>query len=359
MEIYVYDVSLNLKGVIDEISSFLWTRRYWECGEFKLLVPYSEYNASLIKNGNIIMKIGDNEAAQINYIKIKKNAYGMEEIEAQGKFITCWLDTRIIINQIIQTDTTQCILNKIVSENLISPTNQRRTIPFLELYNGIISDTKIIKYTSVPFSSCLTAAEDLAKANGYGFKIQTDVRTKKHIFVPYRGKDLSVDQSICNPCIFANEFDNIYEQEYENSIENIRSVCYVGGEETDTAERQIVEIGTAAGLNRKELFVDASDISQNNQSEYIQYLTERGINLLEQYSETLNFSSKVNLRSNLEYKSDFDVGDIVTCMNRKWGIKINVRITEITETYQKNDNSLDVTFGEGFPTLLKKIKMMR
>ncbi|NBI18754.1 hypothetical protein D1841_09180, partial [Neglecta sp. X4] len=31
-----------LQGVIDEISSLIWTRRYWAAGEFKLLVPFTD-----------------------------------------------------------------------------------------------------------------------------------------------------------------------------------------------------------------------------------------------------------------------------------------------------------------------------
>lgn len=372
MELYIYDTSLNLKGIIDEISSFIWTRRYWSCGEFKLLTPFTENNEKLLKKGNIIMKNihTDSEAAQINYITIKRNTYGLEEIEVQGKFIAAWLDARIILTPIIVIDTAHNIINRIVSENLINPSEIERAIPLLELEtNSADLDSNIISYSSEPFISCLLETETIAKANSLGFKIQTDLQSKKHIFKVYEGKDLTANQTTYNPCIFAEDFDNIYEQEYENSTENLRSVCYVGGEKKDNAERQIVKVGTAVGLDRKELFVDASDIVQTytegsteitmTSSEYINNLTERGMNTLEQYSETLNFSAKINTQSNLKYKTDFDIGDLVTCINKKWGIKVNARITEITETYQKNNNSIDVTFGESFPTLFDKINRIR
>jgi hypothetical protein len=370
MELYIYDTTLTLKGVIDEMTSFIWIRRYWSAGEFKLLVPFTELNGKLLVKNNLIMKKGDNEAAQITYITIKKNAYGQEEIEVQGKFITAWLDKRILLKQIVTTDTSQSILNRIVTENLTNPTAAERVIPLLELEESPQDlGSGIINYTSEPFISSLFAAETLAKAAKLGFEIQTDIRNQKHIFRVYKGRDLTADQTTYRPCIFSQEFDNIYEQEYENSIENLRSACYVGGEEKEGVERQIVAVGTASGLERKEIFVNATDITQTYKdgdteiimplSEYIERLRDRGVSELEQYAETLNFSSKVNVYGNLEYKTDFDIGDRVTCVDKRWGIKINVRITEITETYQQNSNDVDVTFGESLPTLFEKINKMR
>ena len=34
MELYIYDRDMILHGVIDEINSLIWTRRYWSAGEF-------------------------------------------------------------------------------------------------------------------------------------------------------------------------------------------------------------------------------------------------------------------------------------------------------------------------------------
>jgi len=370
VELYVYDKALTLKGVIDEISSFIWIRRYWSVGEFKLLVPFTEDNRKHLVKGNLIMKQGDNEAAEIIYTNIKKNAIGKEEIEVQGKFLTNWLNSRILVKQIITSATSQSILDRIVTENLIAPTDSARVIPLLELLqNPTELGSGVISYTSEPFISCQLAVEAVAKASKLGFVIQTDIRSKKHIFKVYKGRDLTAEQAQYRSCIFSQEYDNIYEQEYENSTENLRSACYVGGEEKEGVARQIVAIGTASGLDRKEIFINASDITKTYKDgdtevtltleEYIQRLMARGERDLEQYTETLNFSSKINAHGNLEYKKNFDIGDRVTCINKRWGIKINVRITEVAETYQQNSNNVDVTFGESLPTLFEKINKMR
>lgn len=369
MELYIYDAEPALLGVIDQITSLIWARRYWSVGDFKLLAPLTELNIKLLQKGNLIMKKGDRAAGEIEYIKFKKNIKGMEEIEAQGKFTTAWLGRRIMTEQIITTDTSQNIVNRIVAENIISPKLQARKIPLLELEaNPPDLESGMINFTSEPFVTCQLAAENTAKAAKLGFEIQTDIRQKKHIFRVYKGRDLTADQRANHPCIFAQEFDNIRTQEFENSVENLRNVCYVGGEEVNNS-REVVLIGTTSGLDRKEVFIDASDITQTyvvnevkktmSLEEYLAMLSARGESELEQYAEVLSFSSQINPRGSLKYKEDFDVGDRVTCLNKRWGVKINARITEIVETYQQNGSDIEVTFGESLPTLFDKINKMR
>lgn len=369
MEINIYDTAITPLGVVDKITSLIWLRRYWNCGEFKLLVPFTERHAALLKKKCLIMKRGGDEAAQIRYVNIKKNTEGVEEIEVQGRFVAGWLDKRIIRAQIVTADNTQNILCRAVRENVTAPTDARRIIPRLSIAAVPDLGSGQIEYTSEPFIPVLLACENAAKAAKLGFKVTTDVRTRQHSFVIYKGRELTADQTDNPPCIFSQEFDNILEQEYTNSIENLRSVAYVGGEDKENTTRKVVEVGTASGLDRDEVFVNATDITKTyteggteitmTDEQYADMLTQRGASELMQYAETLNFSSKVNTNTNLKYEEDFNLGDRVTCINKRWGIKINVRITEIMETYQEGKMDIDITFGESLPTLLEKIRKLR
>ena len=91
MELYIYDTEMTLLGVMDMLTSLVWTRRYWSCGEFKLLAPFTENHVRLLQKGRLVMKRGDDEAGQIQYVHINKNGNGLEEIEVQGKFQLSWL----------------------------------------------------------------------------------------------------------------------------------------------------------------------------------------------------------------------------------------------------------------------------
>ena len=372
MELYVYSSDMELQGIVEKIASLIWTRRYWSCGEFKLLVPFTEEHSRMLVKNNIIMKRGDDEAAQIRYVSITKNSQGLEEIEVQGKFLIAWIGKRIIKKQIITNDTTQNILYRIVRENVTNPADTARKIPDVSIADDDAdTESGVIDYTSEQYTNAQLAAETAAKAAKLGIRMRTDARTGTHVFSVYEGRDLTAGNSAGNaPCIFSQEFDNIVEQEYTNSIENLKTTAFVGGEEKEGVARKVAEVGgSAAGLAREEVFINATDIVQEYEdddgeqvsltdTEYLALLSARGAEELEQYAETLSFGSKVNTIANLIYRTDYDLGDRVTCVNKRWGIRIDVRITEIAETYQNNVEEIDITFGESLPALLTQIRQI-
>ena len=372
MELYVYSSEMELQGIVEKIASLIWTRRYWSCGEFKLLVPFTEEHSRMLVKNNIIMKRGDDEAAQIRYVSITKNSQGLEEIEVQGKFLIAWIGKRIIKKQIITNDTTQNILYRIVRENVTNPADTARKIPDVSIAtDDEDTESGVIDYTSEQYTNAQLAAETAAKAAKLGIRMRTDARTGAHVFSVYEGRDLTAGNTVGNaPCIFSQEFDNIVEQEYTNSVENLKTTAFVGGEEKEGVARKVAEVGgSAAGLAREEVFINATDIVQEYEdddgeqvtltdTEYLALLSARGAEELEQYAETLSFGSKINTFANLIYRTDYDLGDRVTCVNKRWGIRIDVRITEIAETYQNNVEEIDITFGESLPALLTQIRQI-
>ena len=372
MELYVYSSEMELQGIVEKIASLIWTRRYWSCGEFKLLVPFTEEHSRMLVKNNIIMKRGDDEAAQIRYVSITKNSQGLEEIEVQGKFLITWIGKRIIKKQIITNDTTQNILYRIVRENVTNPADTARKIPDVSIAtDDEDTESGVIDYTSEQYTNAQLAAETAAKAAKLGIRMRTDARTGAHVFSVYEGRDLTAGNTAGNaPCIFSQEFDNIVEQEYTNSVENLKTTAFVGGEEKEGVARKVAEVGgSAAGLAREEVFINATDIVQEYEdddgeqvtltdAEYLALLSARGAEELEQYAETLSFGSKINTFANLIYRTDYDLGDRVTCVNKRWGIRIDVRITKIAETYQNNVEEIDITFGESLPALLTQIRQI-
>ena len=372
MELYVYSSEMELQGIVEKIASLIWTRRYWSCGEFKLLVPFTEEHSRMLVKNNIIMKRGDDEAAQIRYVSITKNSQGLEEIEVQGKFLIAWIGKRIIKKQIITNDTTQNILYRIVRENVTNPADTARKIPDVSIAtDDEDTESGVIDYTSEQYANAQLAAETAAKAAKLGIRVLTNARTGKHTFSVYEGRDLTAGNTAGNaPCIFSQEFDNIVEQEYTNSVENLKTTAYVGGEEKEGVTRKVAEVGgSSTGLSRDEVFINATDIVQEYENEsgqtvtltnaqYLALLSARGVEELEQYAETLAFGSKINTNANLKYGTDYDLGDRVTCINKRWNVRIDVRITEIAETYETSGEEIDITFGESLPALLTQIRQI-
>ena len=363
MELYIYNTSLDLLGIIDEISALVWTRRYWECGEFSLLMPMTSRHAAHLQNGRLIARKDTDELGQIRYLHVAKDENGLEQIEVQGKFVTHWISSRLLLGGIVSGLPTHELLAKIVCENMITPSDSRRIIPDLTLADMSSLVSEPVNYSCKAFVNALDTCSERAKLAKLGFRIITDLKQKKHFFMVYKGLDRTFGQSENSVCIFSPEFDNVLSQEYIHSVENVTTAAYVGGEEAEGEPRQVVEVSddSFTGLDRIEYFDDAGDISKSimengveqqlSQEAYLALLIARGHQVLDQKTESSSFSSHIDTHANLVYKKDFDLGDRVTCVNKRWGIRIDSRITEITESYESGKEELEVTFGTSIPSL--------
>ena len=104
MDVRVFDKELNALGLIDEMTSLIWTIKYFSVGEVKLLAPMTENNRELLQVGNILVKhdeyidyVDEDEntwrrGAEINYVRYAKDEKGQEQIEARGSIISSWLN---------------------------------------------------------------------------------------------------------------------------------------------------------------------------------------------------------------------------------------------------------------------------
>ncbi len=359
MELYIYNAVMTLLGIIDEISSLVWTRRYWSCGEFSLLVPMTEKHAALLKLGRIVFRRDCDEAGQICYRHIAKDAEGLESIELQGKFLTHWIGKRLIIPIVSVEMGTHELLAKIVRDNLVSPTDARRVIPDLIVgdLSGVTSES--YAYTSEEFTNALDVCEARAQVAKLGFKITTDPKRRLHTFKVYKGVNRTSSQAENAMCVFSPDFDNVLEQEFSESNENVATAVYLQNATTlSTEARTSVEVAddTKTGLERAESFVLVQDLAPGDAVDYAALLTAKGNSVLVDKIESVSFSSKINPSSHLKYKTDYDVGDRVTCLNRRWGVKIDARITEVEESYESGKTEIVITFGTSLPTLSDKLK---
>lgn len=384
MELRIFDTTIEPLGAIDELASLLWHIKYFDVGTFSLLAPITDNNSKLLVEGNIIVKhdgkreVSDaaggvwRRAAQITYVHITKDENGLEQIEAQGFMLGWWLNKRCIYPQIVETATNQQLINTMVKKNCGSEAGTKRRFPqFTMLEQETVSGSNV-EYANEVCANLGQEVKARAQAGKLGYDILINERAKQYGFYLYKGKDLTAKNSEGNtPCIFSRDFDNVNEQEYTASIENCGNFIYVQGAADDNGSQPMTTVDgeNATGLDLTEVFCDATDIARKYQSgetevtiplnTYLLMLKTRGSAELESYGKTINFVSTINTNSNLKFKVDFDLGDRITCKEEKWGIQIDARITEVTETYQKGAEEMEATFGDSLPTLVDKIRKVR
>lgn len=366
MDIYVFDKSFNMLGIVDTFISLIWRREYYKSGTFELhmYLPDDDRQSSqiitLMQKGNILMKEDSpEEAAFIENITLSEEE--AETIKVSGYFIGNFLKDRIVWGMQTKSGTIEQVMKGYVETNCISPTNVNRIIP-----NLVVSITRGINKSVNEVNSygyLNEWLEELATKHDVGWRVLFDLENRKYVFDVYQGKDLSVNQTVNPQAIFALEYENILNQTFTDSDSEYKSMALIGGQGEGNDRKLAIINDNYSGFNRKEIFVDAKDLPQKrddgtliSDGEYIQFLLERGHSKLAELKPIQTFESGISVLSNLVYKQDFDLGDKVTIQNNRWGLILNARITSIEEIYENNMVDVRVNFGNHIPTLIDKIK---
>lgn len=362
MEIKVFNKKLELIGILEAFTSLRWIRRYSRAGEFELHCPLSSATIELLKKENIIF-IGSDEAGCIDYRQLEIEKDGAESLVVKGKFITSYLDRRINWGKVVFTGKAENLMRHLVNINAINPSDAKRKIDNLTL-GSLRNLSGDVEYQN-SYGNLMELLELISKSFNLGYKIDFNYLEKKLLFNIYEGVNRTINQDSIAPCIFSRDFENILKQTYIDSSDNYKNVCLIAGAGEDDLRKK-TSIGNATGLDRYEIFIDARDISDKERvndieqdipwSRYESMLKQKGSEKLSEYKEVKTFDSEISLKSNIKYKEDFDLGDVVTCYDSKWGITLDTRVTEIEEVYEEKGLEIKITFGDNIPTLIDKIK---
>lgn len=342
MELYIYDKALELIGLVEIFDSLRWRRRYFTAGEFELHLRANSENVALLNCGHIVWRRDAKETGIIESVSIDG-----EELTIKGRFLSSLLNSRIVWQKTQLNTTGEIAMRTLVSE--MTP------IPNLEL--GILKEYPQTVDLQVTYKNIASTLTKIARVTGIGYLIKFDNAQKKLLFECFKGEDRSALQSINAKVVFSEAYENIHTSHYELSTENLKTVVLVAGEGEGDA-RVLVTVGDATGFERKEVFVDAKDIRMEGLTAeaYEALLVQRGQEVLAKSFISESLESTVNFDSNLVYKKDFDLGDIVTCLMKSWNKRVDVRITEIEEVYENGVVAITPTFGSPLPELKDILK---
>lgn len=344
MDVYVYNTSFELIGIIDNFSSVIVTSRYYEAGDFEIYLKASSKNLELLQPDHYI-KYND-FVGIIETINITTDLEQGNYLTAGGRDLKSILDRRIVWQQTNLYTTAEAGIRSLINDNVISPAISDRAIK-----NFILSDAK--GYTDpinlqVTGDTLYETIINICKAYNYGWQITLN-DSNQFVFELYKGTDRSYGQSSNNYVVFSPEFENISSTNYTKDKQGLRNVALIAGE-GEGLDRITQTTGSASGLNRRELYVDARDISQNKgndgeitDADYKKLLLERGGEQLAERMATESFEGDVNTNYVYNLNDDYYLGDIVTAVN-EYGIAADTRIIEIIQNESNTGYSVIPTF---------------
>lgn len=345
MEVRVYSRDLRFQGVSENQTSISWHRKYFEPGEFEIHTPITPENVNLYRMGNIVWLQGAVEAGIIEDLRCEETN-SINEITIKGRFLESYMDRRVIYPLVNFEGKTEVAMRNLVS-NITYP------FPYVEL--GTLKNYSHEVSFQVSWKNLLQFEQKLAMAANFGFRFKPDFNARKIFFEVYEGLDRTRSQHTRSFTEFSDDFDNINSAVYKINDQLEKTVAYVLGEgEGDSRKMVIVGDNQGIGYDRRELYVDAKDISSTDltEAQYEAALIQRGIEKLNENMKSNSLECVTIPLGNFNYKKDYDLGDIVTTKKSNWNIGEDLRITEIEEVYEHGAMQVIPTLGNPLPTTL-------
>lgn len=351
-DIYVINnETYNLEGIIDEYASFIWTDRYNEAGDFELYLPVTEKNLSLLKLGYYLWIDSSEHQMIIENIRLSSSLDSGNMMTVSGQSLESLLMRRVVWTHETFNGNIQNQLKKLINNSFISPNIANRKVPNFAFVDSTDETVTSATYENDENSDLLgTEIYDVAnkacKSAGLGFKLTFD---DSHVlqFALYNGIDRSYAQDK-NPWIIVSPaFDNVASSDYQENAEDYKNYILVSGikteevivkeededgeikETTETKSEEVLTTAgdeTASGLNRREIYVNASDIQNDEVPDFIATLKQRGTSELENYKVRHVYDGQINSDITYVYNKDYFIGDIIQLEN-DMGIRTRVRIT--------------------------------
>ena len=354
VEISVLDSKLERVAVLDKYVSFIWTDRYNESGEFELVIPISEKGAKYVKE-NCFLSIPTSDRMMIvESIKTETDSKDGNTYDITGRSLESILDRRIVWKQTNVNGSVQNALQKIINEAIINPVDSRRRIDGF-VFN-VSSDPHV---TAVTYNkaaqymgdSIYDVVKKVCQAYHLGFKMEW--KTDHLEFGLYAGVDRSYDQSDNSYVVFSPTHDNLLSSKYLMSLKKYKNVLRIAGQGEGATQTVITyylefdddKASEKTGLDRREIYVDCSDVSSITDGntvmdvdQYTNTLVQKGVEKMVELVPETAFEGEIDTTIMFKYHTDFEVGDICEIRD-EYGNDDQVRISEVVQTWEASGYS--------------------
>ncbi len=376
--ITVIDREFALQAQIDIYTSFLLNRKWQSVGDWQLVLPASAQGADKLKKGNIILLGADgHRSGYIESTVTDENESGVV-LTVSGKTLQGLASQRITLpdndkfnygydnvpkltsNEINSAPiAAETVLKSYVRRHMTEPDDPKRRFTALETAKDLKRGAKTL------WSSRLEALSDvlwdICEYCDIGWEIYADIKRKRLVFDIAEGVDRSYGQSENSRVIFSRSFENILSSSYTSSFEGYRNLAYAGGA-GEGADRTVLKItaedSEPEDWERREIFLDLGSLGVV-ETDTAMSLSDEALHKMKEYVRIETLTASIAETKSFEYLEKWDLGDKVTVVNKAAGVRLNTRITEVSERYESGSCGVDVTFGAPKAELGRVIRSIR
>lgn len=331
--LFFFDKELNLLGIVDYFISLRWRRKYFEAGEFEIVLPVNDYMMQFIDTDVIVMRNNYTEAGIIETIEFSDNGAN-EEATISGRFLTSLLSRRIVKSKINFSGNTIEGMNTIV--NAMTPLTTQWETETVTMSSPHIDFQ--VTYKNVYDYLC-----KLSEYSNIGIRIVPNIDSKVYMFEAWKGLDRTSGQTENEEYSFSDDNYNIEQGKLVKSEKTKANYIFVGGTgEEDNRVLVTVDAGKT-GFDLYEVFSDQKSLSNKDLSDSVYRAKLKSIG--EGKLSDGTFQLEVTALVQQDYKVKWDLGDVVNIKKEKWGVYTTYRIIEVEETIEDGKKTIYPTFG--------------
>lgn len=355
-------------GIID-MATVIWRSIYFGVGDFEIHATATPETVELLQAGRYVTRPDTDDVGIIEKLYLPESTEEGAKITASGRFVKSMLDRRLIYNlsgnsnkATILRGNVESAVRAVVKDNIIAcPFDSKRNIALLALGALANIPLRIVDANGnaaekqVSYENLLTYTDGVLEE--YGLASKCILQNGIFLYTVYSG----IDRSINNvggymPIIFSKEFDNLTSSEYTYDETTEKNVALIGGEGESVDRFYSLITKGASGLQRREIFIDASSISKKykddsgveqtyTDAQYKTMLDAKGKQDIAPLTKTETFDGVIDATNgNYIYGRDFALGDIVTVQSNNIGKYVNVRIREALEYQDENGYTVEVKY---------------
>lgn len=348
MKVLVLNTQFEAIEVVDAFKSMIWTDRYDAYGDFEIYLSMNAPLLDFLRADYYLFTEESEHCMIIEDLSIDSDAEDGNHLTVTGRSLESLLDRRIVWGQRILTGNLQNAIETLLRESIMAPDiDERKIVNFVFEASSDPKITALTIDTQFTGDDLYSVISGLCQENHIGFKIVlTDIN--QFVFSLYTGIDRSFAQDENPHVVFSPGFENIINSNYYTSKANFKNVALVAGE-GEGASRKTTIVGSVVGLNRREMFTDARDISSDTENgtlstaEYTAQLSARGAQSLSEHTIKTAFEGAVEATHLFKYGEDFFIGDIVQVAN-EYGHEGAAYVSELVMSHSEEGLSKYPTF---------------
>ena len=255
MDIKLYDANFETTGkVIDTFSSLSYTDRWNADGDFKLVLPVSEYNT--VKDAKYVAVDGRTfEISQIN----TADTSASNELTIAGHNLNVLLDRVVIDTPARIQGNLETQIRALVSGYAITGW---QSVPRLVL-GALQGYTRAIDANATRGSLGAFLYTELNK-RGFSFELNYDPAADEITFDIVQSKDRTEDQTVNAQAVFSAQKENLENMEYERNETDYYNCAVVCDEDPTNPQTTIVDLSN--GEAKRTIYLAASNVYEDTEN---------------------------------------------------------------------------------------------